>query len=213
MARATPKAKTADVTEGGAHASEPPEADAHDRVLRGAVAAFSKHGYGTSTVEHVLEEAGVSRRTFYKHFRNKQEVLKTLFERSARRLLTAVRDAGATPGTHAERVVAAVDAYVQLHAKAGPLGRLLLVEQLAPSSDILIERDKAFAEFAELIAASAERQGRGAPDPLVVHAVVAGINAICVRMSEEYPPGGWDIARAKRSILRVLRALAVEPRR
>jgi hypothetical protein len=61
--------------------------------------------------------------------------------------------------------------------------------------------------FSTLITAAIKREGRKPPDPILVHGVVAALNQIAVRMAAEYPDGDWDIARAKRAMLRVMLAL------
>jgi hypothetical protein len=42
---------------------------------------------------------------------------------------------------------------------------------------------------------------------VLVSAVVAGVNQVCVQMAAQYPDGDWDLVRAKRAILRILTAL------
>lgn len=185
------------------------------RILRGAAAAFGRKGYGATSVEVILAEARVSRRTFYKVFRSKDDVLRVLFENSVARLLAAVREAEQKPRSARERLTAAVEAYVQVHARAGPLARVLLLEQFSPNSPLAKQRQTAMTAFTALLSDAFAREGRERPDPILAHGVVAAINQIAVQMATEYPAGGWDIDRAKRAMLRILVALderaAAEP--
>ena len=177
------------------------------RILRGAVQAFSSNGYAGTSVESILAPAGVSRRTFYKHFRNKEEVFRTLFERSVQHLAHAVRRAIEHPEQGPiERIVRAAEAYVAVHAKGGQLARVMLLEQRNPSSPIAEQRDEARALFVELIRDSARRSGMADPDPLLVAGVLAGINRICLQMTEP-GAGAADVERAKAAVLRILVAL------
>jgi AcrR family transcriptional regulator len=177
------------------------------RILRGAAAVFGRLGYGATSVEGILAHAGVSRRTFYKHFRSKQDVLRVLFENSVTMLLGAVRDEERTARSARERLSASVDAYVRVQARAGPLARVLLLEQFTPGSPLVVQRDAAMAAFTALITEAIVREGRTPPDPILVHAVVAALNQIAVQMAAEYPEGDWDVPRAKTAMLRVLVAL------
>lgn len=178
------------------------------RILRGAAAAFARQGYGGTAVESILEASGVSRRTFYKYFKNKEEVFRTLFDISVQRLAAAVRAANDEgEGTAVERMVRAVEAYIVIHANAGPLARVMLLEQLAPRSPLGDKRREASVVFAKLIRSSARRSGLSDPDPILVHGVVAAINQICIEMAAESADGEWDIERAKRAVLRTLIAL------
>ena len=182
-----------------------------NRILRGAARAFGERGYGASSVEAILAAAEVSRRTFYRTFRSKEDVLRTLFDNSVDMLVRAVREASEPRTGNTDFVVASVEAYIRVHANAGPLARVLLLEQFSPGSPLAAQRNRAHATFTKLIASAAAGAGRAAPDPVLVAAVVAGINVVCVQMASEYPEGDWDIDRAKRAILRILSALD-EPR-
>jgi AcrR family transcriptional regulator len=184
-----------------------PAEPARLKILRGAAQAFGQLGFGATSVEAILAAAGVSRRTFYKEFRSKEDVLRVLFESSVQRLLGAVREAssGAAPA-HA-RLEASIEAYVSVHSKAGALARVLLLEQFSPDSPLAAQRDAAMNAFSALITAAITREGRRSPDPILVHGVVAALNQIAVRMAAEYPDGNWDVTRAKSAMLRVMLAL------
>jgi len=184
-----------------------PSDPVRSRILRGAARVFGERGYGATSVEAILEAAHVSRRTFYRTFRSKEDVLRTLFDRSVQRLLRAVREQADPKKNRQELVVASVEAYLRVHANAGPLARVLLLEQFAPDSPLAVQRNRALSTFSKLLSSAAEGAGQPTPDPVLVAAVVAGINQVCVQMATEYPAGDWDIARAKRAILRILSAL------
>ena len=177
------------------------------RILRGAAQVFGARGYAATSVEAILAEAGVSRRTFYKHFRSKDDVLRVLFENSVSMLLTAVRDAQRSAGPASDRLATAIERYLEVHARAGGLARVLLLEQFSPSSPLALQRDQAMVAFAALIAEGFAREGRPQPDPMLVRGVVAAVNAIAVQMATEHPEGPFDLQRAKQAMLRILSAL------
>ena len=177
------------------------------RILRGAALVFGARGYAATSVESILAEACVSRRTFYKHFRSKDDVLRVLFENSVSMLLAAVRDAQRAPRATGDRLAFAIEGYLEVHARAGKLARVLLLEQFSPSSPLAKQRDQAMVAFAELIAEGFAREGRPPPDPMLVRGVVAAINAIAVQMATEHPEGPFDLQRAKQAMLRILAAL------
>lgn len=180
------------------------------QILKGAVQAFGELGYGATSVEAILDRASVSRRTFYRFFRSKEDVFEQLFERSVQMLLNAMSRAMQAQPDPRAKIEAAVEAYIDVHVKAGPLAHVLLLEQFRPGSALLRRRDDARQAFIELI--QRERAAAGAPeaDPLLLHGVIAALNQIAVRMAAEYPNGEWDTGRGKRAMLRIFRAL-VEP--
>jgi AcrR family transcriptional regulator len=189
--------------------SEPPKKldPVRARILRGAAQVFGERGYGASSVEAILDAAQVSRRTFYRTFRSKEDVLRSLFDRSVQMLVRAVREENDKRKNRLELAQAGVEAYIRVHANAGPLARVLLLEQFAPDSPLVEQRNRAMETFIRLISKASATSGGQPPDPILVAAVVAGINQVCVQMATEYPQGDWDVDRAKRAILRVLVAL------
>lgn len=49
-------------------------------ILEAAQSLFWKHGFKRVSIEEVCQNAGVSKMTFYKHFPNKIELAKTIFD-------------------------------------------------------------------------------------------------------------------------------------
>jgi AcrR family transcriptional regulator len=183
--------------------------DSERQILRGAASAFAQHGYSGTSVEAILEASGVSRRTFYRFFRSKDDVFEKLFDRSVALLLRTVREAFGTGhnGNAVERVERALDGYLGVHVNAGDLARVLLLEQFRPGSTLSLRREQAMTAFRELIRAQMKAAGQPEPDELLLHGLVAAINAIVVHMASERPAGNWDLARGKHAMRRLLLAL------
>jgi AcrR family transcriptional regulator len=51
------------------------EPDAAGRLLKAAMALFDEQGYDATTVAEIAERAGLTKRTFFRHFADKREVL------------------------------------------------------------------------------------------------------------------------------------------
>jgi len=58
------------------------KADSRERLLTAAVEQFSRAGYAPVSVDDVASAAGVSRMTFYRHFRGKADLATALFDRN-----------------------------------------------------------------------------------------------------------------------------------
>jgi len=70
---------------------------------------FAEHGYDATTVTEIAQRAGVTERTFFRHFADKREVLFAGEEHLEAAFVGAI--AGAPAGTHpADLVAAALDA-------------------------------------------------------------------------------------------------------
>ncbi|GAA1058786.1 TetR/AcrR family transcriptional regulator [Agromyces bracchium] len=50
-------------------------ADSRERLATAALDLFSEHGYGAVTIDQIADRAGVTARTFFRQFQDKEEVL------------------------------------------------------------------------------------------------------------------------------------------
>src|SRR5262245_32822687 len=85
--------------------------DADDRLREAAIELFIERGYEETTVADIAEKAGLTPRTFFRHFSDKREVLFSGSEELERRMVAAV---DATPTD--ERPIAAITAALEAAA-------------------------------------------------------------------------------------------------
>jgi len=71
-------------------------AEARDRLERAALELYSERGYEQTTIAEIAARAGVTQRTFFRHFGDKREVLFNVELRQQQALATALAD---VPGT------------------------------------------------------------------------------------------------------------------
>lgn len=121
--------------------------------------AVATNGYVNTSVADVLERAGVSRRTFYELFSDKEDCfLATLRAGVGRlqRVLSKVTTAAATEGQNTsdplERFDRLIECYLQELADEPPLARTFLIEVYAAGSPALKERQAALERFVDMIA-------------------------------------------------------------
>ena len=74
--------------------------DSRDRLVEASLALFGEHGYAAVTVDDIAARAGVSARTFFRHFPDKEEVLFADDDEMLPMLLAAIADGA--PGQTAE---------------------------------------------------------------------------------------------------------------
>lgn len=77
------------------------------RLIQAALALFRERGYSEVTVTHIAERAGITRRTYFRYFPDKREVL---FANSDR-LVAAVGEAILTAGAQVSALNAALNAF------------------------------------------------------------------------------------------------------
>ena len=74
------------------------EPDAAGRLQAAAIALYAEHGFERTTVAEIAERAGLTERTFFRHFADKREVLFQGSERLRDQLVDAVIRAPASVG-------------------------------------------------------------------------------------------------------------------
>lgn len=183
---------------------------AHAQILNGAAKVIGAKGLAECAVEDILEAAGVSRRTFYRFFRNKEEVYEALFDIGSRILINSVQAAVEAAKTAADKIEAGIGAFLEVQAQAGPLGQALMLEPLRPTSKLAARRREVIEEYHRLFENEVDRLRRQAPDPLVFRGLVAALEMISVALHAE-GPGKFDVERGKRVMLRIAMATLALP--
>ena len=61
-------------------------------LLKVATALFAEHGYGGTSIEAVLKEAGVSRGALYHHFPSKESLFEAVYEEAQARVAAEIVD-------------------------------------------------------------------------------------------------------------------------
>ncbi|PWK90505.1 TetR family transcriptional regulator [Lentzea atacamensis] len=115
------------------------EPDARDRLVRAALDLFSEQGYENTAVAQIAERAGLTKSTYFRHFRDKREVLfggqDEILELLAGGIAGAPASAGALVAVEAALVAIAVT-FTEERRANGPR-RLAVIA----SNDELRERD------------------------------------------------------------------------
>lgn len=181
------------------------------RLLRGAAEAAWRHGVHACTVQHVLETSDLSRRTFYKHFRSIEDVLDALFEVSTSLVLRTITDAAHTAEEPMERLIAGLDAYLELQAVGGRLIRELQAEALRPHSTLFPRRVMLMDALVELFGADMDRVVGHPIDRLLVRGLLFDVEGMVLYLQRRGPLEPTDVARIRAAHLAVLhRTLGVE---
>jgi AcrR family transcriptional regulator len=147
-----------------------------ERILAAVARATSAHGYASMSVADVVEEAGVSRRTFYELFDDKDDAFLAAYEEAARRLLARVRGAAERQTTFPARISAGLRELLEVLAASPDFARMCIVEVLAAGPAAVAVRTQVMGELAEVIDESARSRGNSVPaHGLVGETIVGGI--------------------------------------
>lgn len=176
-------------------------------VLLAAVEVFGEQGLRATRVQDLLEAGGIARRTFYKHFRSKEDVLAKLYSFATSELLDAIEDARRRSDDPLAGVRAALDAYLEFHVTNHAIARVL-IEEASRSGSPLHPLRARFRQ--ELIAAltQATRALTGKTlDPYVFVALISGLEGISLELLEG-ERSSFDVERARSTILGMMAAIA-----
>jgi AcrR family transcriptional regulator len=147
-----------------------------ERILAAVADVTSAASYGEMSVEDIIVTAGISRRTFYEHFKNKDDAFLAAYDEAAGRLLAAVRAAYEAQKGFAERIRAGVEAFLTLLAADPAFARMCIVEVMAAGPEAVTRRNAAMRSFAAMFEENA-RQLLSEPPPseLTAETVIGGI--------------------------------------
>lgn len=131
------------------------------RLLDAIAQVVAEKGYGPTTVGDVIERAGVSRKTFYEHFRDKEACFLAAYDAGVEVLLATMRDADRGLTDPLDRTRARVRAYLQTLAAEPAFARTFLIEVAAAGPRALRRR----RDVHDAVAAFVGEDGRGAGVP------------------------------------------------
>jgi AcrR family transcriptional regulator len=123
-----------------------------ERLLVAMADAVAAKGYANVAVADVIERAGVSRRSFYEHFSNKEECFLVAYDAGVEGLLDAIGEAEASAGGLLEGARAGTAVYLQLLADNPAFARTFLIEVLGAGPAALARRDAVHERFAQRLA-------------------------------------------------------------
>jgi AcrR family transcriptional regulator len=176
------------------------------RIILAMVEVASERGVGDATIARVVARSGVSRRTFYELFDDREDCFCAAFEHSMRRMATRVVPAYLDPLRWRERVRAGLAALLEFLEYEPALGRLVIVETLGAGPKVLERRRRVLAQ----VIAAVDQGRRETPSgkdlqPLTAEGTVGGaLSLIHTRMAED-----WDAPL--RELLNPLVSMVVLP--
>jgi AcrR family transcriptional regulator len=149
------------------------------RMLRAALEIVGEVGYGGMSVARVTARAGISRRTFYDLFEDREHCFLAVFEWSVARVRAVAEDAAAGEPAWRGRVRAGLAGLLAFLEEEPTIGSLLVVDALATGSRVLEARARVIVELIGVL-----DQGRGEggndlrPPELTAEAVVGAVLAV-----------------------------------
>jgi AcrR family transcriptional regulator len=177
---------------------------AQNGILSAAVGVFTKKGAVATRVEDLLKAADVARRTFYKYFASKDDVLAALYDLATGELVRQVQAASEESGDPVAGLRQGIDVYLDYHASNAALVKIL-VEHAIPSDSVLAPIRRRFrGQCVELMASAAEKATGRRPDTMTCIALLGALECTSLFLVEDGAPSPAQIERTKKVMHRML---------
>jgi len=164
----------------------PASRDKRERILAAAVKVFAKHGFYATRVSDIAREAGVADGTIYLYFKNKDDVLISIFDDRIRRLIEVLQREIASCDTTEERLRRIIEIQLGLLEEERDLAEVVTVNLRQSSRMLKQYATPLFMEYLGVIAsviADGQREGSVRSDVsprLAARSMWGGLDGIAV---------------------------------
>ncbi len=167
------------LTDESAFSREQVEEIQRARVLGALREVVGEQGVGAVTVANVVARAGVSRRTFYELFADRDACLLAALDEAFATVARRVAPPFEAEGRWRERVRASLVALLELFEEQPDLGALCVVHALGVGPAALERRERVLRALAEAVEEGGAEARRGhEPAPLAAEGVVGAVLAV-----------------------------------
>jgi AcrR family transcriptional regulator len=168
-------------------------------ILAAAMKVFARRGFAATRVEDVLDEARVARRTFYRYFTSKEDVLAAVYELATGELLRALDEASESVLDPLSGVRAGVELYLDFHVENASLLRVLVEQSVRSDSPLAGHRRRFRARILSVLVRAAEMRGVAPLDGFTYVALVSALEGVALELLDGAASAS-DVARAKNAI-------------
>jgi len=153
-----------------------------ERIITALVDTVAERGYNATTVAHITKAAGVSRRTFYEHFADKEACFLAAYEMVAGHIRESMQVAAQAFEEWPQQVRAALATMLRFLAGEPELARVVMVEPVAAGGEIAARHRESMQGFVAILKAGRPEHGGERPLPEATEAtLVGGIVSLIVR--------------------------------
>jgi AcrR family transcriptional regulator/DNA-binding MarR family transcriptional regulator len=166
------------------------------RIIAAMAEVAAERGATSATVAHVVARSGVSRRTFYELFEDREACFLAAFEEAVARITTVVAPAYEQPAKWRDRIRSGLVALLEFLDCELDTARLLIVETLGAGPVALERRQNVLTQIISIVdqGRAEAKKGEGLP-PLTAEGVVGAVLSIVhSRMVEAGSPPLVELA-------------------
>ncbi len=166
------------------------------RMLAAMVEEVAERGVANVTVSDVVARSGVSRRTFYEIFEDREDCFLAAFDNAIARIASVVIPAYEQKGNWQTKIRSAITVLLEYLDREPSTGRLVIVETLGAGQIALAHRKRSIAQIIAIVdhGRNESRTGAGAP-PLTAEGAVGGaLSVLHARLTEPDPGNLTELA-------------------
>lgn len=187
----------------------PAQADeVRSRIVDATAAVFTEVGSRGLSVARVIEQAGISRPTFYRYFANATAPLDVILTLSNDGLVGGIRTALEGSDEPVALGIGIIDAYLGWAHGHGAMLRPVFAELHDPASPVSAYREAAFTDIRALVRAKFVELGRAVPTALDLDTALHMCEFVVYRLSVTTSPGGEsspdEVAEARLTMIRTV---------
>jgi len=155
-------------------------------ILHAAVRAFAEKGYHGCRIADVAREAGVAYGLVYHYFRDKDELLESVFDEQWTIFIQAIRAISSGPGTSADHLAGVIRFALDVYRTAPAAVKVLILEVARSPHSLRAGSTRRMFETALKLLAEQVRRGQEAGDlrrglePAVAAASLLGALEMCL---------------------------------
>jgi AcrR family transcriptional regulator len=154
-------------------------APSYDRILEAILVVSGERGYESVAVKDVLEQAGVSRATFYKHFADKEECFAQAHRDACEWLYERLIGAAKRESSWRDGLRASLTELLELCANQPAIAKAIVVEAHAAGPRALAQRNDLMERLSRALdGARRENPSRQAPPPVTSAFMVGAIETL-----------------------------------
>jgi AcrR family transcriptional regulator len=185
------------------------------RLLEALGRAVADKGYASATIDEIVRGAGVSKKTFYEHFQDKEDCFLAAYQAASDQLFVRVCDAQSAPGDWLDRTRAGISAYLRWLAAEPALARVFLIEVAAAGPRAAERRERLRDRYADRLAELRDEARADTPSlpelpEEIFQAVVAAADDLVVRRIRD--AGAEDLLELEPVLVHLQVALLAGPR-
>jgi AcrR family transcriptional regulator len=157
-----------------------------ERLIAGLIAAVAEHGYAETTIAAIVKPGALSRKTFYEHFKNKEECFDAAYEACFEYLRGEVAAVEGDKKEWGLWVRARIERLLETLAAEPDLATFFLIAPASVGDPVTLRHHEAMRELVGTLAAGAPKQkGKKEPGGTREQALAGGISRLVVRKLDD----------------------------